>query len=91
MEDSGGIWQEDIGVVEGIIFYYFSNLFTPSNPTNFTKLIDAMEPKFSSAMNQMLLKDFQEFEVKTALKQMYPLKALVQMVCPLSSFNIFGL
>ena len=31
-----------------------------------------MEPKVSSAMNQMLLRDFQEFDVKTALKHMYP-------------------
>ena len=75
MEDSSGIWQEDIGVVEGIIVDYYSNLFTSSSPTDFTKLIDVVEPKVSSAMNQMLLKDFQESEVKTALKQMYLLKA----------------
>ena len=75
MEDSVGIWQEDIGVVEGIIVDYYSDLFTSSSPTDFTKLIDVVEPKVSRAMNQMLLKDFQESEVKTALKQMYLLKA----------------
>ncbi|XP_050241151.1 uncharacterized protein LOC126690058 [Quercus robur] len=40
------------------------------------ELIDAVEPKVTSAMNQMLLRDFQDGEVKKALKQMYPLKAL---------------
>ncbi|KAL0001686.1 hypothetical protein SO802_015467 [Lithocarpus litseifolius] len=75
MEDSSGIWQEDIGIVEGIIVDYYFDLFTSSDPTDFMEFIDAVEPKVSSAMNQMLFKDFQESEVKTTLKQMYPLKA----------------
>ena len=75
MEDSNGNWQEDISIVEGIIVDYYSTLFSTSNPTDFVKLLDALEPKVTSAMNQMLLRDFQESEVKKALKQMYPLKA----------------
>uniref|UniRef100_A0A7N2M9T7 DUF4283 domain-containing protein n=1 Tax=Quercus lobata TaxID=97700 RepID=A0A7N2M9T7_QUELO len=43
-------------------------LFSSSNPTDFMELLDAVEPKVTNAMNQMLLRDFQEFEVKTALK-----------------------
>ena len=58
MEDSGGSWQEDMGIVEGIIVDYYSNLFSSSNPTNFMELIDVVEPKVTSAMNQMLIRDF---------------------------------
>ena len=75
MEDSIGVWHEDIGIVEGIIVDYYSALFSSFNPTDFMELLDALEPKVTGAMNQMLLRDFQESEVKTALKQMYPLKA----------------
>ena len=64
-----------MGIVEGIIVDYYSTLFSSSNPMDFRELIDAVEPKVTNAMNQMLLRDFQEFEVKTALKQMYPRKA----------------
>ena len=76
MEDLGGTWQEDIGIVEGIIVDYYSTLFSSSNPMDFMELIDVVEPKVTGAMNQMLLRDFQEFEVNIALKQMYPLTAL---------------
>ena len=68
MEDLNGNWQEDISIVEGIIVDYYSTLFSTSNPTDFVKLLDALEPKVTSAMNQMLLRDFQESEVKKALK-----------------------
>ena len=68
MEDSGGSWQEDMGIVKGIIVDYYSTLFSSSNPTDFMELIDAVEPKVTSAMNQMLIRDFQEGEVKKALK-----------------------
>ena len=75
MEDLGGTWQADMGIVEGIIVDYCSALFSSSHPTDFMELIDAVEPKVTSAMNQMLLRDFQDGDVKKALKQMYPLKA----------------
>ena len=68
MEDLNGNWQEDISIVEGIIVDYYSALFSTSNPTDFVELLDALEPKVTGAMNQMLLRDFQESEVKKALK-----------------------
>ena len=58
MEDSDGNWQEDVGIVEGIIVDYYSELFSSSNPTDFMELLDVVEPKVTRAMNQMLLKGF---------------------------------
>ena len=89
MEDSNGVWQEDIGIVEGIIIDYYSTLFSSSNPTDFMELLDALEPKVTGAMNQMLLRDFKESEVKIALKQMYPLKAPGPNGMPLLFFQHF--
>ena len=62
--------------IEDIAFNYYSSLFKSSNPTAFTELLDAIQHKVSLAMNQNLIKDFTPIEVKVALKQMYPLKAL---------------
>ena len=61
--------------VEEIVINYYSNLFSSSNPSEFTELIEAVEPKVSQDMNNMLTRDFQGAEVKAALNQMYPLKA----------------
>ena len=75
MEDSDGNWQEDIGILKGIIVDYYSALFSSSNPTDFMELLDVVEPKVTRVVNQMLLRDFQESKVKTTSKQMYRLKA----------------
>ena len=47
---------------------YYLDLFTSSNPTEFSKLLDAIHPKVLQEMNHMLLKDFQACEVSKALK-----------------------
>ena len=73
--DSNDCWQEDMRKVEEIVINYYSNLFSSSNPSQFTELIEAVEPKVSQDMNNMLTRDFQGAEVKAALNQMYPLKA----------------
>ena len=42
----------------------------------FSDLLLAVQPKVTQAMNEWLVQPFVESEVKGALKQMYPLKAL---------------
>ncbi|XP_075669913.1 uncharacterized protein LOC142639649 [Castanea sativa] len=73
--DSNGVWQEEDGKIEEVVVEYHNNLFTSSNPTNFSELLHAIQPKVTHSMNQMLIKPFIEDEVRLALKQMYPLKA----------------
>ena len=75
MMDSNDCWQEDMRKVEEIVVNYYSNLFSSSNPSEFTELIEAVEPKVSQDMNNMLTRDFKGAEVKAALNQMYLLKA----------------
>ena len=73
--DGVGVWQEDENVVEMIFKDYYLELFASSNPTEFTNLLEAIQPKVTDSMNSSLQRKFQPSEVYRALKQMYPLKA----------------
>lgn len=73
--DGAGVWQEDENVVEMIFKDYYLQLFASSNPTKFTNLLEAIQPKVTDSMNSSLQRKFQPSEVYRALKQMYPLKA----------------
>ena len=61
--------------IEETIVDYYTQLFSSSNPLDFSKLINAVEPKVSHEMNNMLTREFTGLEVKTTLNQMYPLKS----------------
>ena len=73
--DAEEVWQTDEKRVEEIAVEYYETLFTSSNPTDFTELVQAIQPKVSAAMEHMLVGDFTADECRRALKQMYPLKA----------------
>ena len=53
---------------------YYERLFTSSGPTDFEEILDAVQHKVTPRMNQVLVREFIEVEVKNAIKQMYPLK-----------------
>ena len=55
---------------------YFGVLFSTSNPVEFSYLLLAVQPKVTQAVNEWPVQPFVESEVKGALKQMHPLKAL---------------
>lgn len=54
---------------------YYTELFTSSNPEDFSKIIKVIQSKVFQDMNSRLLREFQPGEVFQALKQMYHLKA----------------
>ena len=70
-----GVWQEDDQKTEEVVVAYYKELFTTSQPTKFSELLRAVQPKVTTSMNQMLTRDFNVAEVKLALKQMHPQKA----------------
>ena len=53
--DANGVWQEDEGKIEEIVVEYYNNLFTSSSPSDFSELLQAIQPKVTLSMNQMLL------------------------------------
>ena len=73
--DNDGVWQIEEDKLEEIAIGYFGDLFSTSNPVDFSDLLLAMQPKVTHAMNEWLVRPFMESEVNVALKQMYPLKA----------------
>ena len=58
-----------------ILVEYFQELFTSSCLTVSEELLEAIHPKVTNRMNEVLLQDFREAEVEKDLKQMHPLKA----------------
>lgn len=73
--DSNEVWQDEETKIEEMVVDYHKDLFTTSNPTDFTKLLSAVKPNVSPLMNQMLQRDFTAREAGLVPKQMYPLKA----------------
>ena len=88
--DAQGVWQEDEEVMGQIMLDYYTDLFTSSNLTVFDEILEAVQPRVTSSMNQKLTMEFTIDEVYVVLKQMYLLKALGQMVRLLYFINIFG-
>ena len=74
--DANEVWQEDDQKVEEVVVGYYKDLFTTSQPTEFSELLQAIQPKVTTSMNQMLTRDYNVVEIKFALKRMYPLEAL---------------
>lgn len=59
--------EEQVGE---LLIRYYSNLFASFNPTQFDQVLNRMEPRASSSMNEELLRPFGVSEVQFALKQM---------------------
>lgn len=43
--DLNGIWQEDPGLMEGIILDYFKSIFKSDNPSTFEACVSTITPK----------------------------------------------
>ncbi|KAL5550204.1 hypothetical protein UlMin_000380 [Ulmus minor] len=75
--DSNGFWQDDIGVVSGVIQRYFNDIFRSNCPTmdKINLVTDSIPIRVSPEMNNYLLKPFNEDDVKAAVFGMSPTKA----------------
>ena len=74
--DVEDVRQVDQGEIEKVFIDYYSELFTSSTPSDFTEILETIQPRMTQSMNSMLVKEFQAGEVHKALKHIYPLKAL---------------
>ena len=74
--DDDGVWQVEEDKMMEIAIGNYGDLFFTSNPVEFSELLLVVKPKVTQAMNDWLVRPFVKSEVKGALKQMYPLKAL---------------
>lgn len=62
--------------IVAIFVEFYQQLFTSSNPEVTTADLDSIPKIVIGEMNDILMGEFQEWEVKAALNQMAPLKAL---------------
>ena len=73
--DLNEAWQVEHGDIEKVFFDYYSELFTSPRPSDFTEILEAMQPKVTQAMNSSLIREFHTGAMHKALKQRYLLKA----------------
>ena len=69
-----GAWHEEKEEVEQIILEYFSEIFSTSHPNIGEASLDAVKLRISTEMNNTLLAECKEAEIKSALNQMHPTK-----------------
>ena len=74
--DENDCWHEDEEKIGEMAVNYYEKLFSTTHPTEFSELLQALQPKVIVEINRMLGKLFTEDEARRATKQMYPLKAL---------------
>ena len=70
LENEFGEWVEEEEQVGELLIQYYSNLFASCNSTQFDQVLNGVEPRVSSSMNEDLLRPFEASEVQIALKQM---------------------
>ncbi|XP_075640643.1 uncharacterized protein LOC142612431 [Castanea sativa] len=76
LTDEAGVWQADGNKVAGMIEEYYQRLFTTSNPTHMEAVLNSVESVVTNGMRHSLLVPYMGDEVRVALFQMHPSKAL---------------
>ena len=74
--DPQGSWHEDIEEVAGVAVEYFNNMFSTGSCTRIEECLEAIQQKLSIEMQQTLSSEYTADEIKAALFQMGPTKAL---------------
>ena len=70
-----GLWHEEKGKVEEIIIDYFKNIFSIEQPSDHKVKVEVMDVRITPEMNEKLLEEFREVEIRLALNQMHPTKS----------------
>ena len=74
--DEDNNWRVEPGEIATHLINYYQELFTSSNPISHGAALECIPRVITDHMNAALAAPFQVEEVKEALKQMAPLKAL---------------
>ena len=75
LQDDQGTAHSGDEAVGSLFVNYFTNLFQTSTPTDFSTVLQGIEPVITTEMNSQLTRPFMRQEVDNAIKQMGPLKA----------------
>ncbi|KAL6566692.1 hypothetical protein OROMI_015096 [Orobanche minor] len=75
IEGVNGEWYEEEEDIERVFRDSFSDLFSTGKELNMERALEAVDPKMTVEMQQILTKRFTEAEVIEALSQIHPTKA----------------
>jgi len=75
LRGANDVWYDKPEDIEKEVLDYFTNIFSTVNPSSFEASLESINPQITTDMNESLLKEFNEVEVKKALQQMHPTKA----------------
>ena len=78
--DPQGRWLENCEEVTEVVVQYFNDIFSSSPCTRVDECLETIPQKLTLDMQQFLSSEFNANEIKAALFQMGPTKALDQMV-----------
>ena len=75
IQDVDGSWSTSEDQITQVAEKYFHDLFTSENPTDMESVLDVVEKRFTTEMNNSLLQTYTAKEVRQALFQMHPSKS----------------
>jgi len=73
--DNNEVWVDNEEEIEKVVVNYFKNLFSSSNMVDPSLVLRDISPSVSPTMNEFLVKEVTEEEVKRALFSLNPTKA----------------
>ena len=71
-----GVWYDSQEDLERVILNYLSSIHSMDHPTSFDASLNAVALRVTQEMNDELMRTFKEEEIRAALNQMHPTKAL---------------
>ena len=75
LKNSANSWCTENSEIKEIAFEYYRSLFTSSQPSYFSVIMEAVQPFVFEDMNTRLLRPFIKEEVEAAIKEMKPITA----------------
>ena len=88
-EDGSVVMME--GELKETITNFYKLLFHSNAGTRYDEIMNEVQPRVTDVMNQFLVRDVFDEEIKAALDSMGDVKRQGRMVCLLYSINIFGI
>ena len=79
------------GELKETITNFYKLLFHSNAGTRYDEIMNEVQPRVTDVMNQFLVRDVFDEEIKAALDSMGDVKRQGRMVCLLYSINIFGI
>ena len=75
LKNSANSWCTENSEIKEIAFEYYRSLFTSSQPSYFSVIMEAVQPFVFEDMNTRLLRPFIKEEVEATIKEMKPITA----------------